>query len=282
MKWHCEMSLWAYSWSISTKRQEYSKLLNAKKKLSSSTITALFWLLDHTYQANSCLKKQSRALAVDKYSSPVQIHLFQWYQLTKRFGACPLSSGCVKLMYVIWSAPSEQVNWVSVSYWPSFFSELALLRKEGSLWWLDLFTTLPASVTATVTFFWQSMLGFGPWSNQELLCTTWASHMKILGSSPTVPKSHSFEQPQVWIAIGITTRGSLFFSLSVRRTHNTVCVYLTWCWSLLAGCRPSTVLVNDCDNSVNGHSHRFLCLICSCPGRRVRIRPRKSRSMDNT
>lgn len=146
MKWHCEMSLWAYSWSISTKRQEYSKLLNAKKKLSSSTITALFWLLDHTYQANSCLKKQSRALAVDKYSSPVQIHLFQWYQPTKRFGACPLSSGCVKLMYVIWSAPSEQVNWVSVSYWLSFFSELALLRKEGSLWWLDVFTTLPASI----------------------------------------------------------------------------------------------------------------------------------------
>lgn len=28
-------------------------------------ITALFWLLDHIYQANSCLKKQSRALAVD-------------------------------------------------------------------------------------------------------------------------------------------------------------------------------------------------------------------------
>jgi len=36
------------------------------------------------------------------------------------------------------------------------------------------------------------------------------------------------------------------------------------------------VLVSSCDSSFSGHSHSFLCLICSCPGKKHKHEAKES------
>lgn len=55
-------------------------ILFAKEKVNSSVMARIFLALGLNQTSQHLSKKQSRAVAMNKYSSLVQAHLFQWYQ----------------------------------------------------------------------------------------------------------------------------------------------------------------------------------------------------------